>query len=49
MDEERFCSAALYGLAASPSGAGPLLDNDGAALRGMRCGQALQNGSCVWA
>ena len=35
MDEERFCSAALYGLAASPSGAAPLLDNDGAALQGM--------------
>ncbi|KAK9844104.1 hypothetical protein WJX81_004589 [Elliptochloris bilobata] len=35
VDEERHSSAALYGLAASPAGAGPLLDNGGAALTGM--------------
>lgn len=37
VDEERHASAALYGLAASPAGAAPLLDNDGAAVKGATC------------
>ncbi len=38
VDEERFSSAALYGLAASPAGAAALLGERGAAVEGARGG-----------
>jgi len=44
VDEERFSSAALYGLAASPAGAAALLGERGAAVEGARSGGGAGRG-----
>jgi hypothetical protein len=44
VDEERFSSAALYGLAGSPAGAAALLGERGAAVQGARGGGRRRRG-----